>query len=225
MNKMISHLKYPLHHDIEYYRLEPFIDLSNNRIIGYEVLSQLKHQVNVEQWFARLSGRQQIDLLLKQISCVSESVKDTCFYNLSVEGFLFLTPSDIDDIATFDNICLEVADSSLLKSLTRKEHYVFYKNIRRLQTLGVGIWVDDFCVEDLISLPDYYGKFDGIKIDSKEMRTHYLGDIIHIVKNILGDIPVLIEGVESKRDLEKGMCSGANLAQGYYWSNNNKVAA
>ncbi|WP_181012961.1 EAL domain-containing protein [Citrobacter amalonaticus] len=224
MKKIISPVTHRLHHGIEHYRLEPLIDLSRNRIVGYEVLSKLKFDVNVEQWFARLSGRQQIDLLLAQISCVSESVADTCFYNLSVDGFLCLTSADIEEIARFTNICLEVADSSALKLLNSKKQYLFFKNTRDLQTLGIKIWVDDFCLDDLISLPAYHGKFDGVKIDRKEIRAPHLGDVIHIVKKMLGDIPVLIEGVESESDLYKGMCSGANLAQGYYWNDSNHTS-
>ncbi|EPZ2455096.1 EAL domain-containing protein [Citrobacter youngae] len=223
--KMISHLTHDLHHNIEQYRLEPFIDLSCNRIVSYEVLSKLKSHVNVEQWFASLSGRQQIDLLLEQIHCINESVADTCFYNLSVEGFLRLTSTDIEEIGLFNNISMEVMDSSVLKFLSRKEQYLFFKNTRRLKILGVKIWADDFGLEDLISLPVYHNQFDGIKVDHKELRTPHINNIIHIVKKMLGNIPVLIEGVESETDLDRSLRSGANFAQGYYWNKNNKIVA
>ena len=225
MKNMISPVMHRLHHDIEHYRLEPFIDLSHNRIVGYEVLSKLKPDVNVDKWFASLSGCQQIDLLLAQISCVNKSMAETCFYNLSVDGFLHLTPADIEKIAQFPNICLEVANSSVLKTLNSKEQDLFFKNTRILQVLGIEVWVDDFCFDDLISLPSYHGKFDGIKIDRKEISSAHLNEIIYIVKKMLDNIPVLIEGVESEVDLYKGMCSGANLAQGYYWKRKNIIAA
>lgn len=218
---LMSHLTHGLHNEIEHYRLEPFIDLTCNHIVGYEVLSQLKHHVDTEQWFTRLSGRQQIDLLLEQINCVHESMAVTCFYNLSVIGFIYLTGVDIERISGFNHIALEISDSSLLKVLDRKEQYIFFKNTRRLQVRGVKIWVDDFCLDDLISLPLYQEKFDGIKIDRKDTHSPHLGEMIEIIKRIVGDIPVLIEGVESENDLVKGMRCGANLAQGYYWNDNN----
>ncbi|HAS1942848.1 TPA: EAL domain-containing protein [Enterobacter asburiae] len=218
---LMSHLTHGLHNEIEHYRLEPFIDLTCNHIVGYKVLSQLKHHVDTEQWFTRLSGRQQIDLLLEQINCVHESMAVTCFYNLSVIGFIYLTGVDIERISGFNHIALEISDSSLLKVLDRKEQYIFFKNTRRLQVRGVKIWVDDFCLDDLISLPLYQEKFDGIKIDRKDTRSPHLGEMIEIIKRIVGDIPVLIEGVESENDLVKGMRCGANLAQGYYWNDNN----
>jgi len=218
---LMPYLKHGLHNDIEHYRLEPFIDLACNHIVGYEVLSQLKHHVDTEQWFSRLSGRQQIDLLLEQIKCVHESMAVTCFYNLSVTGFIYLTGVDIERISAFNHIALEITDSSLLKEMDRKEQYIFFKNTRRLQMRGVKIWVDDFCLNDLISLPLYEEKFDGIKIDRKDIRSPYLGEMIDIIRRIIGDIPVLTEGVESESDLIKSIRCGATLAQGYYWNDNN----
>ena len=218
---LMPYLKHGLHNDIEHYRLEPFIDLACNHIVGYEVLSQLKHHVDTEQWFSRLAGRQQIDLLLEQIQCVHESMAVTCFYNLSVTGFIYLTGVDIEWIAAFNHIALEITDSSLLKEMDRKEQYIVFKNTRRLQMRGVKIWVDDFCLNDLISLPLYEEKIDGIKIDRKDMRSPHLGEMINIIKRIIGDIPVLTEGVESESDLVQSMRCGATLAQGYYWNDSN----
>ena len=50
--------------DIEHFRLEPLIDLVANRIVGYEVLSKLRYERNPEKWFANVSGRQLVELLL-----------------------------------------------------------------------------------------------------------------------------------------------------------------
>lgn len=224
MKNMISHLTHCLHNDIKHYRLEPFIDLSQNQIVGYEVLSQLKHDVNVEQWFARLSGRQQICLLLAQIKCVSDFMADSCFYNLSVEGFLTLNYCDIENIAAYPHICLEVADASALKFLNEKERYLFFKNINRLRFSGVKIWVDDFSIDDMTMLPLYKNNIDGVKIDKSEVHTRHLKDIVGVAKKVLGNVPVLIEGVESEMELNKSILSGADIAQGYYWKQNNLIA-
>lgn len=213
------------HPDIPHFRLEPLVDLNTSRIIAYEVLSELRDDLNPETWFARLSGRQQITLLCQQLHCVSIKVKDTCFYNLSVQGFLTLNHRDIADIAAFPRVCLEVADATVLKCLNDKELYLFFKNINRLRFLGVKIWIDDFSINDLITLPSYLGNVDGIKIDKSEIHTRHLGSIINLVREILKNVPVLIEGVESERDLNKGIISGADIAQGYYWKHKNIITA
>ncbi len=204
--------------DIAFYRLEPFIDLELNQITGYEVLSTLRDGIDAGKWFARLSGEQQIELLLLQIESVADEVKEKCFFNLSVEGFLWLKERHINRMTRCDNVCLEVSDSSVLKTLNDKKRYLFFKHTAALRNGGVEIWMDDFCSDDLISLPEYKGKVDGVKIDRSEMRSVHLSNLINIVKKMLGNIPVLIEGVETLNDLAQGASSGADIAQGYLWS-------
>ncbi|MDI7383112.1 EAL domain-containing protein [Cronobacter dublinensis] len=204
--------------DIEFYRLEPFIDLELNQITGYEVLSTLRDGIDAGKWFEQLSGEQQIELLLLQIESVADEVKEKCFFNLSVEGFLWLKKRHINRMTRCDNVCLEVSDSSALKKLNEKKRYLFFKHTAALRKGGIEIWMDDFCSDDLISLPEYKGKVDGVKIDRSEMRSVHLSNLINIVKKMLGNIPVLIEGVETLNDLALGASSGADIAQGYLWS-------
>lgn len=114
--------------DIEHFRLEPLIDLVANRIVGYEVLSKLRYERNPEKWFANVSGRQLVELLLQQIERVTDSIVDRCFYNLSIDGFMCLSQLDIERIATFNNICIEISDASALKFFDAKTRYLFFKN-------------------------------------------------------------------------------------------------
>ncbi|HGY5076751.1 TPA: EAL domain-containing protein [Citrobacter gillenii] len=210
--------------DIEHFRLEPLIDLVSNRIVGYEVLSKLRYERNPEKWFANVSGRQQVELLLQQVERVTDSIVDRCFYNLSTDGFMCLSQLDIDCIATFNSICIEISDASAFKSLDDKTRYLFFKKLRNLRSYGVKIWVDDFTFADLVSLPEYNGNVDGIKIDKSEINSPVLKNIIHSVKTVMGDIPVLIEGVASENELITGIQSGADIAQGYFWKEENLIA-
>lgn len=225
MKHIVADLGVMRHPDIVHFRLEPLVDLDANCIIAYEVLSKLQGNLNPENWFSRLSGREQITILCQQLRCVSIKVKETCFYNLSVEGFLTLNHRDIAEIAMFSRVCLEVSDATVLKYLNEKELYVFFKNISRLRFLGVKIWIDDFSVNDLNILPSYQDNVDGIKIDKKEIHARYLVDIIKLIREVLGNVPVLIEGIESEHDLNTGIVSGADIAQGYYWKRENIIAA
>lgn len=224
MNNIISNTGAKPYPDIKHYRLEPLIDLAASHIIGYEVLSQLREGLNSEQWFSRLSGRQQITLLRQQINRVSAKVKADCFYNLTVAGFIALNHFDIEDIAAYSHVSLEVADASALKCLNDKEKYFFFKNIDRLRFSGVEVWIDDFSADDLVSLPAYQGNIDGIKIDKGEVNAPYLSSIIKVVKSVMGNFPVLIEGIESENQLIKCIQSGADIAQGYFWKKENLIA-
>ncbi len=225
MNNIISNIEPKAYPDIKHYRLEPLIDLTASHIIGYEVLSQLREGLNSEQWFSRLSGRQQITLLRQQINRVSGKVNATCFYNLTVAGFIALNHFDIEDIAAYSHVSIEVADASALKYLNDKEQYFFFKNIDRLRFSGVNVWIDDFSSDDLITLPEYKDHVDGVKIDKKEIHTRHLKDIVWFIKKVMGNVPVLIEGVESDRELNNGIASGADIAQGYYWRHKSMIAA
>ncbi|MFU0880272.1 EAL domain-containing protein [Kluyvera cryocrescens] len=230
MKRIITDQGVKWHPDIAHFRLEPLVDLNASRVkancvIGYEVLSHLRDGLTPELWFSQLSGRQQINILRQQIYSVSGKINDTCFYNLSVEGFLRLVHCDIEDIASYSKVCLEVADSSVLKNINEKERYIFFKNVSRLRYLGVGVWIDDFSINDLISLPAYKDNVDGIKIDKSEIHGRHLKDIINIIKQLLNGLPVLVEGVESERDLNAGMKSGADIAQGYYWGRDDLIVA
>lgn len=51
-----------------------------------------------------------------------------------------------------------------------------------------------------------------------------LKNIIHSVKTVMGDIPVLIEGVASENEFITGIQSGADIAQGYFWKEENLIA-
>ncbi|HCR3980611.1 TPA: EAL domain-containing protein [Kluyvera ascorbata] len=223
MKNLFTRRKYTWHPNIEHFRLEPFMDLTANCAIGYEVLSQLRDGIDPERWFTGLSGRQQIDILLQQIHCVSAQVKDTCFYNLTVEGFLNLNHCDIGCIANYAGVCLEVSDASALKCLNDKEQYLFFKNIGRLRCTGINIWVDDFSIDDLITLPAYKNNIDGIKIDKDEINSTHLKNIIQLVRQVLGNLPILIEGVETEGVKNKSMKYGADIGQGYLWNRQNLI--
>ncbi|HFT1963452.1 TPA: EAL domain-containing protein [Enterobacter ludwigii] len=223
MKKVITRNATQLPVDIEYFRLEPFIDLSTNLIIGYEVLSKLRDGLNPEYWFTDLSSHQQIDILFEQLRIVSAKVKSPCFYNLTVKGFMLLEQCDIEYISTFTNACLEISDASKLMSLNEKKLYTFFKNVESLRIMGVKIWVDDFCIDDVITLPVYKDCIDGIKIDKSEIQANHLKYMIKSANDILGNIPILIEGIESKSTLDIARESGAGFAQGYYWEQNIEI--
>lgn len=212
---------YPASH----FRLEPFVDLRSKRIIGFEVLTTLKCGVSPESFFVAQSPESQIAFLINQIKHVSNLVAtDDCFYNLSTAGFIALSSNDIENICNHHLACLEVSDSSNIKNISDNDMNVFFSNIQKLREGGIRIWIDDFCFDDLVSLRDYIGKFDGVKIDKQEMNQIHLKRTIELLKKTLGDIPVLVEGVEDALDLYRGIKSGADYAQGYYWKNENMIA-
>ncbi|MGP2488043.1 EAL domain-containing protein [Pantoea ananatis] len=64
-------------------RLQPIVQLTNDKIIGYEILSKIKFNTNVEGFFHALTERNYEILLLKQLDVIRESgVKKKLFVNI-----------------------------------------------------------------------------------------------------------------------------------------------
>ncbi|TPD00077.1 EAL domain-containing protein [Escherichia coli] len=223
MRNFITRRELQLPKDIECFRLEPFIDLSTYRIIGYEVLSKLSGGLNAERWFSEISGRQQIDILHHQLYNISSKINTSCFYNLTIEGFINLEYSDIEYIASFPNVSIEISNASQIYFLGEKASSLLFKKIEALRSLNIKIWVDDCLFEDIMFFKAYRDKIDGIKIDKHEAQSVHLLNMINLLKNSFGNLPILIEGVESENILNLVLTSGANLAQGYYWNHHNLI--
>ncbi|WP_413504027.1 EAL domain-containing protein [Serratia grimesii] len=208
--------------NISHFRLEPFINIAENRIVGFEVLSSLKAEQLPEHWFSEQRSRDLIDFIKFQLEHVSKlHLMETCFYNLSVEGIIKLKMSDMLFISNFNNIAIEISDAYNIKHCSAVERSVFLNNIKLLREVVIQVWLDDFTFDDLHYLEFYHGHIDGIKIDRNEIRMSWFRNEISIILGVLEDIDILIEGVESEEDLIVVKKTGVWLAQGYFWNEEN----
>ena len=117
---------------------------------------------------------------------------------------------------TADRLELEVTETALIRNPQRSLDV-----LRRLKALGIRISMDDFGTgySSLSTLQAF--PFDKIKIDKsfvERVDTH--GQAASIVKAVLGlgrslKIPVLVEGVETQRQLDFLAREGAEEIQGY----------
>lgn len=203
-------------------RLEPFVDLEKNRIIGFEVLSSLKAGAAPESWFSEQRPTDLVEILKFQLGNISESgVREPCFFNLTIAGILALNYYDIHFISRHRKIGIEISDSHKLKFLSKDERGLFLNHIDCLRESGVHIWVDDFYFDEIIHLHYFHQHVDGVKIDRREVRTPWLRKEISLIRHVLGDIDILVEGVETGSDLTAVWKDGARLAQGYFWNEDN----
>lgn len=204
------------------FRLEPFMDIHSDRLYGYEVLSVLQPGYSAETWFSQQSSGYMINLLRIQIESVRSVVTtERLFFNLSIDGFVHLSEDDIRFIGAQHNICLEVSDFSLLKYFSAASRSRFISQVMKVRRSGVDVWVDDFSLEDLMSMDDIRNNFDGIKLARSELLQGYLNHEAKILVKHLPDVPLLIEGIENENDLQQAVSAGVGLGQGYLWRESN----
>lgn len=209
---------------VRYLRLEPFVDIEDNRIVGFEVLSLLNPTISTKQWFSQRKGRELVDLLNYQLLKISSlQLQERCFFNLSVLGIIALTKHDIKFISGFENVAIEVNEVSDLKGLSAEEHDTFLANLDFLRGNGIQIWLDDFTLDDLIFFDFYRENIDGIKINRREVKKTWLREEISIIKNVNNGVNILVEGIECDDDMESVVKAGARLAQGYLWFDGNII--
>ncbi|NDJ59342.1 EAL domain-containing protein [Enterobacteriaceae bacterium 4M9] len=204
------------------FRLEPCMDINSGCLYGYEVLPVLPSGYIADTWFSQQGAGYMINLLRIQIESVRSVVTtERLFFNLSIDGFVHLSINDIRFISEQYNICLEVSDFSLLKYFSAASRSRFISQMMKVRRGGTNVWVDGFCLEDLMSMDDIRNNFDGIKLARSELLQGYLNYEAKILIKHLPDLPLLIEGIENKKDLQQAAKAGIGLGQGYYWQENN----
>lgn len=197
------------------------MDLSRNCLYGYEVLSVLQPGFCTETWFSQQTSGYMINLLRIQIESVRSITTERLFFNLSIDGFVHLSDDDIRFICEQRDICLEVSDFSLLKYFSAASRNRFISQVMKIRRGGVDVWVDDFCLEDLMSMDDIRNNFDGVKLARSELLQGYLNHEAKILVKHLPDVPLLVEGIENENDLQQARMAGIGLGQGYYWQESN----
>lgn len=198
------------------------MDITSDDLYGYEVLSVLQPGYSAETWFNQQASGYMINLLRIQIESVRSIVPtERLFFNLSIDGFVHLSDDDIRFIGAQHNICLEVSDFSLLKYFSAASRSRFLSQVMKVRRGGTDVWVDDFSLEDLMSMDDIRNNFDGVKLARSELLQGYLHQEAKILLKHLPDVPLLVEGIENENDLQKAQGAGIRLCQGYYWRENN----
>ena len=183
------------------------------------MLSTLKAGGAPESWFAEQRPEDQIRLLRLQIESISAlGLAEPCFFNLTMSGILALKPDDFIFISAYRKTGLEISDAHNINMLSENMRASFFNNIDYLRECGVNVWVDDFYFDDLIHLNYYRQHVDGVKMDRSEVRTPWLRKEISLIRNVLGNVDILVEGVGTDSDLTAVRKAGARLAQGYFWN-------
>lgn len=207
-------------------RLEPLVTPTTSDIWGYEVLTELSEGICVEGWFSAMDPIKQISFLHKQMKSVGDlCLLRKCFFNLSVQGLIHLSHEDISEISKYKHFSIEISDMNNIPSLTQGEMVLLLKNISRLRLCDINVWIDDLTTYNSSFLPLFLGRIDGVKIDRSELHSGELEKLTKITKEVLGDVPILIEVVETISDLNIFKRHNISYAKGYLWKSSNLVTA
>ncbi len=201
-------------------RLQPLMYLKQNKIYGYEVLSELDQTADYTQWFQRLRSDELVALWRWQQGCLTPlmpSVKLLQNMTLSV----LTSPVLIQEItAQPSRSQLELQDPENLQNMDEAAIKTLQANLLTLRAARIPLWLDDYRPEYDVQLERLALLFDGIKIDYHEFHARRRSPAALaalIAQSRRFGKMTLVEGIENKKDMETAWLSGACLGQGFFW--------
>ena len=236
---LLTYLRFALKNGIFELRYQPQVDGITGKIIGAEALIRLSHPTR--GWippseFIPLAEKTDIILLIDewviQTACkkkrelLDAGVPD---FNLSInisnrqlgQANLISLLEEAISVNRLDpaHLELEISESSAFQNVD-----LTLKTLDSLKALGIRLAIDDFG-KGYSSL-GYLANFplDKLKIDlSFAQRIPYSKNDMGIVKGILTiakslGISVIVEGVETRQQLDFFIDNGCNLVQGFFYS-------
>lgn len=205
-------------------RLEPIVNLENEVIVGYELLSRPIRDNNNEsreRLFKEMSSENLSVILDNQIfwlNKVSNASKclnyRSVFYAINIPLSALLSADllmELKSLSARIKLCIELEGTIYPKTL--------HDNISKLMQLGIDFWLDDCSsVENINSEISWQAiKIDKYKFwELSEKHDAQLASLIDDVKSKCG--MVIIEGIETKNDLSHALSTNALYGQGYRWS-------
>lgn len=210
---------------------QPIYDVKNNKFNHFEALIRLANtelgNVGPAEFIpiAETSGlANEIDNFVFEETCAFLSRNpqiETLEINISCAEF-FNNPSDryINTIEKYKinpkRICLEITETIAVKYPEKTQEFM-----NDLGQYGVQFAMDDFGsgysnIARFITLPFSLAKLDKTLLDESERIRIFLDSAIHLFKNL--NIPIVIEGVETKEQLEFVKKKNIDYVQGYFFS-------
>ena len=160
----------------------------------------------LEETCAFLERNQSIDLLEVNVSCAE-------FFNNPSEIFLKIINNHKVDPK---RICFEITETIADKYQNKTREFM-----NDLGQYGVKFAMDDFGsgysnVARFISLPFSIAKLDKTLLSQESNVSIFLDSAIKLFKNL--NIPIVIEGVENKEQLDYAKTKSIDFIQGYYFT-------
>ena len=172
---------------------------------GFNLANEIDYFV-LNETCAFLKRNPEIDNLEINISCAE-------FFNNPSERFLkTIKKHGVDP----SRICLEITETVAVKYPEKTKEFM-----NDLSKYGVKFAMDDFGsgysnIARFITLPFSYAKLDKSLLSEELNVGVFLDSAIHLFKNL--NIPIIIEGVETEKQLALSKEKHLDFIQGYYFS-------
>ncbi|WP_058910669.1 EAL domain-containing protein [Entomohabitans teleogrylli] len=204
-------------------RFQPIVLLATQNIVGHEILTQLNSTTRLEYWFIQLTPQMACDYFITQsrLERTVESAESLRLINLPVAVLThYALVQKIIHHANHFRTGIELQDPDELARLTADEMCQLRTNLSNLKQAGFTLWLDDFKPQYLSTLTALNHTFDGVKIDRSIL--HECRDRLPTLRHTVQEAKpiaaiVLLEGIETRRDVKLAQASGALLGQGFYW--------
>lgn len=202
-------------HEVSGLRFQSIVSLKNGEVIAQEVLTSVSGDPGT--FFASIPAALQLSLLLWQLDEIS-SMPSNYWCNLSIN--VLSEPYLINQFIAWGpaktNISIELQDPENVKRLDRLQYNRLRAGVLRLQQHGWNIILDDLSrlsVDD-INPADF--QFSVVKFDREEIRNNpELEQQIDYAHRLASFI--VLEGIETSRDLELAILFKADAGQGFLW--------
>lgn len=215
------------------HQFQPIMDIENNKILGYEGLLRSSFVKNPEILFDfAIQTNRLFELDSASITKAMNNFHNT-LKKQSGETYLFLNvyPSSLlspEFLPTLDHICshLQISPRRLIIELTEYENIVnlieMSRQVNRLQDKGYQIALDDIgkgqqifekileIEADIVKLDRYFTKDISISVHKQKM--------IKLLIEYFAErnIKVILEGIETEKELQIAKALGVQYMQGYY---------
>lgn len=213
---------------------QPFVDISNGRVSGFEILARWKHPDGdiLPSVFIPIL-EQSGDLSMMTMSLLAQACLAAREWPDDVKLAINLSPTDLRDEEVIDGFTLILSETGMdpkrieieiTENAFIEEAEITSQVVAKLKKIGMSISIDDFgtgysSLHHLRIL-----QFDKLKIDQSFVREMIdNSESRTIVKTMvaLGNgfgIPTTAEGIETAEHLEMLQQLGCDLGQGYLFS-------
>ncbi len=202
-------------------KLEPIVQLDNDALYGYEVLSYLPEIDNVDRWFRQQPTAQLLQRFRYQAQNLTFPKPQRKFFlNLPIKVLLCST-SFMEILALCrPDLMIEIQDARAFFRLNGAEQCRVQRNIARLEYTGTAIWLDDLNEKSIIAFADAGWRVSGVKLDKNAFwqlsRTpERLRHTLYRARQFASG--VLVEGIETVTQRDIARQAGAHLGQGFFW--------
>ncbi|MGN8010274.1 EAL domain-containing protein [Enterobacter sp. 22325] len=210
-------------------RLQPLVNLFSAQLMGYEVLAIISKGIDPETFFRTFSAEICLSQFFDQMDIVTRHKKEETLYFLNLPVRVLADPECINRLIQVRQyyrrgVVIELQDPAELVITKSSVAEAIVRGVNTLRCNNWQVWLDDMTYGICCFLSKTSMKFDGVKIDRKELGNYkqypqLLAELIKQARNLVahGENNILIEGIETDDDLAYARKSGAKWGQGWLW--------